>query len=71
MHHHLLPRKHLPGQLNFEMSSHGLEEKILKVLREADEPMRALDTSKKLGFDTRREVNQVIYEMKGVKKLKN
>ena len=53
------------------MSSHDLEEKILKVLREADKPMRALDIGKKLGFDTRREVNRVIYKMKGVKQLKN
>ena len=51
--------------------SQNLEEKILNVLREADKPMRALDIGKKLGFSTRREVNKVIYKLKGVKQLNN
>ena len=53
------------------MSSHPLEKEILNVLREAGKPMRALDIGKKLGFDTRREVNRVIYKMRGVKQLNN
>ena len=53
------------------MSYHDLEEKILKVLREADKPMRALDIGKALGFSTRREVNRVLYKMEGVKKIDN
>ena len=51
--------------------SQDLGEKIINVLRGADKPMRALDIGKKLGFDTRREVNKVIYKLKGVKKIEN
>lgn len=49
----------------------SMEEKIVKVLREADRPMRALDIGKALGFETKREVNQVIYKLKGVVEISN